>query len=82
MGIWLFVFSVLATVAHAEVTEIALGSYHSCALLTDGKVMCWGRNTYGQLGEGTPIRRDTPVEVSYITTATSIALGAITRVPC
>ena len=34
----------------ATATGIALGGTHSCALLNDGKVMCWGTNYYGQLG--------------------------------
>ncbi|NVB42012.1 hypothetical protein G6O69_29570 [Pseudenhygromyxa sp. WMMC2535] len=34
------------------VEQLALGAYHTCALLTGGKVMCWGRNDYGQLGLG------------------------------
>lgn len=29
---------------------IAAGIHHACALLSDGTVRCWGRNTYGQLG--------------------------------
>ncbi len=59
----------------AEGASIALGHSHSCALLTDGKVMCWGDNRRGQLGDGTTGSRTTPVEVLNITTATSIALG-------
>ncbi len=35
-----------------EVESLALGYYHSCALLTSGNVRCWGRNDYGQLGRG------------------------------
>jgi len=62
-------------VTNAEVTEIALGGYHSCAVLTDGKVKCWGKNDYGQLGDGATTDRTTPVDVSGITTATSLALG-------
>ncbi|KAJ1479246.1 regulator of chromosome condensation 1/beta-lactamase-inhibitor protein II, partial [Baffinella frigidus] len=31
---------------------LALGSYHSCALLDDASVKCWGRNREGQLGLG------------------------------
>ena len=31
--------------------SIALGSGHSCALLTNSAVMCWGWNYYGQLGD-------------------------------
>ena len=55
--------------------SIALGSGHSCALLTNSAVMCWGWNYYGQLGDGTTTRGTTPVDVSGITTATSIARG-------
>ena len=56
-------------------TSVAIGAYESCAVLTNGKVMCWGYNRYGGLGDGTTTARTTPVEVSGITTATSIALG-------
>ena len=31
---------------------IAAGGYHTCAILDDGSVKCWGRNYYGQLGYG------------------------------
>jgi alpha-tubulin suppressor-like RCC1 family protein len=36
---------------------IATGSGHSCGLLADGKVYCWGKNNLGQLG------RDNTTEV-------------------
>lgn len=31
---------------------LALGAYHSCALLDDGAVRCWGPNGRGELGYG------------------------------
>ena len=34
------------------VSQLAVGYYHSCALLESGSVRCWGRNDMGQLGRG------------------------------
>lgn len=34
------------------VTQIAAGSAHTCALLADGNVRCWGLGTFGRLGYG------------------------------
>ncbi len=49
------------------------GVYHSCALMDDGLVQCWGLNGDGQLGEGTTTQRNTPVNQlwmnTYVTTA-------------
>eukprot|EP01083_Nonionella_stella_P090470 252727_1 len=35
-----------------DVVQIAVGAYHSCGLSQTGKVKCFGRNSYGQLGLG------------------------------
>ena len=37
----------------ADIQTISAGDAHSVALLTNGTVMVWGDNTYGQLGNGT-----------------------------
>ena len=59
----------------AAATEVSVGSYHTCALLTGGSVRCWGDNYYGELGNGTTTNSSTPVTVSDIATATAISAG-------
>ncbi len=36
----------------AQVTDMAAGSRHTCALSSDGKLKCWGLGSSGQLGYG------------------------------
>ncbi|MFC1610009.1 hypothetical protein ACFL6C_03565 [Myxococcota bacterium] len=44
---------------------ITVGSYHSCALLSDGNLKCWGSNQYGELGLGDAENRgDDPGEMA------------------
>jgi alpha-tubulin suppressor-like RCC1 family protein len=35
-----------------RVAQVAMGFWHTCALLDDGSLKCWGRNHKGQLGLG------------------------------
>jgi alpha-tubulin suppressor-like RCC1 family protein len=65
---------------------IAVGSAHSCALLDNFTVKCWGRSTYGQLGYGDTVSRgDGAGEMAALVaidfgtgrTATAIAVGAL-----
>lgn len=57
-------------------TAIATGGYHSCALLIEGTVKCWGDNQYGQLGDGqTTLRSAIPIKVSGLSNVIAIAAG-------
>ena len=54
------------TVARSDqplVVEVATGWGHSLALYEDGRVVAWGRNTQGQLGDGSEEDRAAPVAV-------------------
>tara|TARA_B100000683_G_C12497664_1_gene556677 strand:+ start:1138 stop:2943 length:1806 start_codon:yes stop_codon:yes gene_type:complete len=47
------------------VIQISAGVNHSCALLENRSVWCWGRNNYGQLGDGTSVDSASPVQVVF-----------------
>lgn len=58
------------------VVSISSNSSNNCALKSDGTIWCWGGNTtYGTLGSGSTTSQPTPVAVTGITTATSVAIG-------
>jgi alpha-tubulin suppressor-like RCC1 family protein len=46
-----------------NVQTLALGHEHSCVLLDDGGVKCWGNNIFGQLGDDTTTDQSTAVSV-------------------
>jgi alpha-tubulin suppressor-like RCC1 family protein len=47
-----------------RVTAVAAGGRFSLALLASGKVMAWGGNNSGELGDGSTTSSDVPVEVT------------------
>ena len=53
----------------AQESTISTGRSHACAQMEDGTVKCWGRSSYGQLGDGTTSYSNTidPVSVQGIT---------------
>lgn len=57
------------------VKAISAGAYHSCALLDNGTVRCWGQNDYGELGDGSTTDRTTPVQVASLTNVVKISAG-------
>ncbi|MFN8488979.1 MAG: Ig-like domain-containing protein [Caldilineaceae bacterium] len=58
------------------VSAIAAGEGHTCALITNGSVQCWGDNAFGELGDGTKLNHLTPIVVSGLATSISgLALG-------
>jgi alpha-tubulin suppressor-like RCC1 family protein len=67
-----------------QVEGIATGEHHTCVLLDDGHVRCFGRNSYGQLGLGDAEERGNEdgemaalvdVDLGTGRTATAVAAG-------
>ncbi len=65
-------------------TAISGGYLHTCALLDDGTVRCWGSNAYDQLGTGTGNIGDNetpgslpPVDLGAGRTAVAISAGSL-----
>jgi alpha-tubulin suppressor-like RCC1 family protein len=51
--------------ALANVVEIAAGDMHTCAVLADGGVACWGRTISGEVGTIVTGRVATPISVRW-----------------
>lgn len=60
----------------ANVSSIKMGLKHGCALTSGNTVVCWGRDTYGQLGDNPSFtNQPTPVAVSMLSSVASIGTG-------
>jgi alpha-tubulin suppressor-like RCC1 family protein len=66
----------------ASAPQIATGMDHTCALLEDRTVRCWGFNSFGWLGDGTTTRRLNPVQVLASGTAAlnPVVLSGVTQI--
>ncbi|MDQ4052295.1 MAG: hypothetical protein M3237_06275, partial [Actinomycetota bacterium] len=45
--------------------DITAGENHTCArMVEEGRLLCWGHNAFGQLGDGSEVQRSAPVSVA------------------
>lgn len=61
--------------ASAQWLEVAAGRQHSVAIKIDGTLWTWGRNNYGQLGNGTNIESNTPIQIGTAGNWVAVAAG-------
>jgi alpha-tubulin suppressor-like RCC1 family protein/endonuclease/exonuclease/phosphatase family metal-dependent hydrolase len=54
--------SLVVRITPASVS-LSAGGQTTCLTRSDGTARCWGRNDFGQVGDGSRIRRDTPTTV-------------------
>lgn len=57
-------------------TDVTGGSAHSCALMADGTVRCWGNNGDGQIGDGTTTNRPSPTTVPGVASVVGLDSGS------
>ena len=49
---------------NAKITSVGAGEFHSAAIDSEGNLYTWGRNDSGQLGDGTNVKKATPVKIN------------------
>jgi alpha-tubulin suppressor-like RCC1 family protein len=58
-----------------EILDLVAGSEHTCAVLGDRTVKCWGDNREGQLGDGTTTSTQHPVTVTGLSGVATVSVG-------
>ena len=61
---------------------VSATTQHTCAILDDDTLKCWGNNGYGQLGDGTTTGRNTPTAVNLGSGRTAKAISAASSHTC
>jgi alpha-tubulin suppressor-like RCC1 family protein len=59
----------------AGLAQLAPTRTHTCGRTLDDRVLCWGRNVYGQLGDGGSLSRDTAAPVVGLTGASDLSVA-------
>ena len=69
------VYTIVVNGAVLHVTQISAGTSNTCAVTTSGGAVCWGNNSFGQLGNNSTANSLVPVPVSGLDSVASISVG-------
>ena len=56
-------------------TKVSLGGSHTVAIRSDGTLWGWGLNSSNQLGDGTTVQRNAPVQIGIASNWQAVAAG-------
>lgn len=60
------------------VAQVSSSQSHTCARLRNGQAMCWGRNAFGQLGNGAASVDDTTVSITLPSPVVDVQMESYT----
>jgi len=58
--------------------SLSVGDHHSCGVLANRRIYCWGNNSFGELGTGDHTDHSTPTRITSGSTWTAVEAGAST----
>lgn len=61
--------------SESRYSVISAGGDHTCALSQTGELSCWGRNDFGQVGDGSLVSRTLPALVAATPVFTAVTAG-------
>ncbi|MDN5819600.1 MAG: hypothetical protein L0H38_02500, partial [bacterium] len=61
----------------ATIKQVSVGGEESCAIASDDWLYCWGKNTYGGLGDNSTTTRSSPVKLSRGAISSGVTIKAV-----
>lgn len=62
-------------------SAISVGASHACVIESDGDVLCWGLNDFGQLGDNSQLNRNSAVAVPFFNALPPTTTVSSTTIP-
>jgi len=68
-------YTPVAVAGISNATQVSVGYAHACVRTADSKILCWGKNSNGQFGNGTTSATNstTPIQMSNVAAPQKVA---------